>query len=124
MHSKEFWQNFWTEISKGKVLKAEVCNKGKMGELHWSDTTIVPFLDANGTPYQFLAIRNDITQKRKLERELAEQKLKQQKLITEITIQEQERSGMNWEGSYTIISIRYWLLQKYIWVWHVPTKEI
>ncbi len=91
VHPKEFWNHFWTEISQGKVLKAEVCNKGKKGELHWSDTTIVPLLDEEGRPYQFLAIRNDITQKRKLEKELAEQQLMQQKIITEVALQEQEK---------------------------------
>lgn len=91
VHPVNFWKQFWSEIIQGKVFKAEVCNKGKNGNLHWSDTTIVPFMDKDGMPYQFLAIRNDITQKRKLERELAEQQLNQQKLITEVALQEQEK---------------------------------
>lgn len=91
VHPREFWQHFWSEISQGRVLKAEVCNKGKNGDLHWSDTTIVPLLNEEGKPYQFLAIRNDITQKRKLEKDLAEQQLRQQKVITEVALQEQEK---------------------------------
>ena len=89
-HTHEFWENFWKTISSGQVLKGEVRNKGKDGSLTWSDTTIVPFLDANGQPYQYLAIRRDITEKRKLEEELVSQQLYNQRLITEITIQEQE----------------------------------
>lgn len=89
-HSPEFWESFWKTIQSGKVLKGEVRNKGKDGSLTWSDTTIVPFLDAAGKPYQYLAIRRDITEKRKLEEELAAQQLHNQRLITEITIQEQE----------------------------------
>ncbi len=89
-HSPEFWENFWKTIRSGQVLKGEVRNKGKDGSLTWSDTTIVPFLDASGEPYQYLAIRRDITEKRKLEEELVSQQLYNQRLITEITIQEQE----------------------------------
>lgn len=90
-HPKLFWKNFWKTIMTGKVLKAEVCNVGKDGKYHWGDTSIVPFMDENGKPFQFLAIRTDITEKRKLEKELSQQQLNQQKLITEVTIQEQEK---------------------------------
>lgn len=91
IHPTSFWEHFWETITAGKVLKAEVCNKGKNGDLHWSDTTIFPFLNTEGVPYQYLVIRNDITEKRTLEKELSEQQLMQQKLITEVALQEQEK---------------------------------
>jgi PAS domain S-box-containing protein len=98
-HSKSFWQKFWAQIKTGKVLKAEVCNKSKDGSLHWGDTTIVPFLNQLGNPYQYVAIRSDITEKRKLERDIIEQQILQQKLITEMTIaaQEKERNELGKE---------------------------
>lgn len=98
-HPKSFWEKFWKQIEKGKVLKAEVCNKSKDGSLHWGDTTIVPFLNEEGKPYQYLAIRSDITEKRKLEKALTEQEIHQQKLITEMTIaaQEKERNELGKE---------------------------
>lgn len=91
MHDSEFWKKFWTSIKSGKVLKAEVCNKAKDGSLHWADTTIVPFLDAKGKPTQFLAIRNDITEKRKLELELKERERVEQIRITETALDAQEK---------------------------------
>ena len=90
-HPPSFWNNFWETIKKGQVLKADVCNKGRDGKLYWADTTIVPFLNETGTPYQYLAIRRDITKKRNLEKELARQQLHNQRLMTELTIQEQEK---------------------------------
>lgn len=98
-HPKTFWKNFWSHIQTGKVLKAEVCNRSKSGALHWGDTTIIPFLGEDGKPYQYLAIRSDITAKRKLEKELTEQQIHQQKLITEMTIaaQEKERNELGRE---------------------------
>jgi PAS domain S-box-containing protein len=94
-HPNSFWKAFWETIQKGEVLKAEVRNQGKDGKLYWSDTTIVPFLNTEGIPYQYLAIRSDITEKRKLEEELADQQLYNQRLITELTIQEQENERNN-----------------------------
>lgn len=98
-HPRAFWEKFWKHIQTGKVLKAEVCNKSKDGSLHWGDTTIVPFLNDSGKPYQYLAIRSDITEKRKLEKALTEQQIHQQKLITEMTIaaQEKERNELGKE---------------------------
>jgi len=91
IHASEFWKKFWLAIKSGNVLKAEVCNKAKDGSLHWADTTIVPFLDTNGKPTQFLAIRSDITEKRKLEQELKERERGEQVRITETALDAQEK---------------------------------
>jgi PAS domain S-box-containing protein len=61
-HSKAFFKEMWTTIKSGNVWRGLVKNKQKNQEYYWVDTTIVPFLDANKRPFQYLAIRFDVTE--------------------------------------------------------------
>ncbi|MGG3561146.1 PAS domain-containing protein [Neobacillus rhizosphaerae] len=84
-HSKEFFREMWRTIGNGNVWKGEIYNKAKNGEYYWVDTTIVPFLNEKGKPYQYLAIRYEVTERKRVEQEL------QKMMTTIIDVQEEER---------------------------------
>ncbi|MDB5025538.1 MAG: hypothetical protein JWP78_3293 [Mucilaginibacter sp.] len=69
-HTKEFIRNLWVTIANGKIWRGELKNKAKDDSYYWVDTTIVPFLDGDGKPYQYVASRADITARKNAEDEV------------------------------------------------------
>ncbi len=61
-HPPSFYEAMWSTICAGNVWRGTICNRRKDGNLYWVESTIVPLLDENGLPYQYISIRTDVTQ--------------------------------------------------------------
>ena len=83
-HSKEYIHNLWSTIAQGKTWYGELKNKAKDGTFYWVDTTITPFLNEQGKPYQYVATRFDITEGKKAKQNLIQQNKELVKTNTEL----------------------------------------
>lgn len=62
-HSQQFFDVLWETISNGHVWNDEIRNKAKDGSYVWLDTTIIPVLNDDHVPNQYIAIYTDLSEK-------------------------------------------------------------
>lgn len=84
-HDKGYIRDLWSTIARGNIWKGELRNKAKDGSHYWVDTTIIPFLNEKGKPYQYVAIRSDITERKLAEIELGKRADLIESLLESIT---------------------------------------
>ncbi|OIR05753.1 signal transduction histidine-protein kinase/phosphatase DegS [mine drainage metagenome] len=75
-HPQEFYDELVKTISSGKIWSGEFKNKAKDGKFYWTIATIIPFLNPDNKPYQYLTIQFDITERKKAEEEIEESREK------------------------------------------------
>jgi PAS domain S-box-containing protein len=82
---QEFYADLWATISSGREWHGEFCNRKKNGELYWESASISPIRDASGEIMHYVAIKDDITERRRIEQKIAEQKQMLENTIESLT---------------------------------------
>ncbi|MFA6979775.1 MAG: PAS domain S-box protein [Ignavibacteriaceae bacterium] len=70
IQDKKYYEDLWNTILNGKEWKGEFLDKKKNGELYWESALISPLLNKNGEITHFVAVKEDITEKKKMIEEL------------------------------------------------------
>ncbi|MFC1563960.1 PAS domain S-box protein [candidate division KSB1 bacterium] len=87
---KEYYKVMWETLIAGNVWSGELCNKKKNGDIFWESVSISPVRDDNGEIVKFVAVKEDITERKKAEKEL--------KKANEIAVQSQQRLNALFEA--------------------------
>lgn len=70
-HTEEHYKEMWQTISSGEQWQGELCNRNKSGEIFWEFGYISPLKNNKGQITNYIAFKEDITEKRKAELDLA-----------------------------------------------------
>jgi len=74
IHEPEFYKDLWDTIKAGRDWYGELFNRKKNGDLYWDSSFISPIKDSKGRVTHFVAIKEDITERKRIESELLEAK--------------------------------------------------
>ena len=85
-HSPEFYRDMWQTIQTGRIWQGEVCNLTKAGAVCYFDTVIVPIFGAGGRPERYIAVRHDVTERKRTAMELERLALVAQKTTAAVVI--------------------------------------
>ena len=76
MMPDEFYKILWETITSGEAWRGEIYNRKKNGELNWEWTIITPLRNENGEITNYIATKEDITDRKRMEEDLIEAKKK------------------------------------------------
>lgn len=110
MHDKQFYQKMYQKITQGNVWKGEVCNRNKSGDLYWLDTTIVPFHGDSQQTQSYIAIRTDISERKKTEEAL---KISEERYALALSVANDGIWDLDLNANKVIFDERYYTLAGY-----------
>ncbi len=68
--SSEEYRRLWRKLLAGETWTGELLNRAKDGHLFWEEAAISPVIDESGSIHNFIAIKTEITERKRLEQEL------------------------------------------------------
>lgn len=105
-HDNDFYRNLWLTILSGETWNGRMLNKKKNGELYYEEMTITPVKDESGKIINFIAVKNDVSEKVKHEKEIKEYlaQLEKQKKELEKLNEELKEANISKNKFFSIIA--------------------
>ena len=72
IHSPQFYEQMWATLLSGEVWRGELCNRRRDGQLYWESAVIAPVRGPDGSIINYVALKQDVTRRKQMERELVE----------------------------------------------------
>lgn len=72
VHGEDFYRELWETIRAGRVWRGEMVNRRKDGSLYTEEQTITPLVDGEGVVRHFIAIKEDVTERKRAQEALLE----------------------------------------------------
>jgi len=67
---QHMYRSLWETISAGNIWRGEMCNRKRSGEHYWESTAIAPIVGSGGEITHYVAVKEDITERRHAQSEL------------------------------------------------------
>ncbi len=80
----EVYKNLWETITSGNEWRGEFCNKKKNGELYFESASISSIKDTEGVITHFIAVKEDITKRKQVEKKLEENEAKLRSIVSSL----------------------------------------
>ncbi|HEV2381097.1 MAG TPA: PAS domain S-box protein [Terriglobia bacterium] len=80
-HDAELYRQLWSTVLDGKTWHGEIVNRRKDGTLYTEETTITPVRDARGTITDFIAIKQDVTDRNRAQEALSASEARYRRLF-------------------------------------------
>jgi PAS domain S-box-containing protein len=84
-HSTEFYRRLWQTLKSGKEWRGEFCNRKKDGELYWETASISPMRDHEGEITHFIAVKEDITERKATQKAIEDSHDEIERLLSSIS---------------------------------------
>ncbi|MCF6157983.1 MAG: PAS domain S-box protein [wastewater metagenome] len=98
----EKYKKMWTTIISGNTWKGEFINKKKNGEFYWELASVSPIKAPDGSITHFVAIKEDITERKHIENELRRQRDQLEHLTTQLTVTNKELEAFSYSVSHDL----------------------
>jgi len=119
----EFYRELWSTISSGREWKGEFHNRKKNGELYWEFASISPVKDKNGVITNFVAVKENVTERKRMEEELRALNISLEEHVSERTL-ELAKSNEELRNSKEILTKAQRIARMGNWVWDIVGNTI